>query len=1068
MTQGARQRNLFAAEDFTVAFDSFRQSNFKAYDYDTIRNAMVDYIRTNYPENFNDWIKSSEFVALIELIAFLGHNLAFRADLSIRENFLSTAERRDSVLKIADFLGYNPIRSVPASGYLKITSVSTNQPIFDSRGKSLKNRTISFADNNLNTYQDFIIVMNEIFSPSTKFGNPFNSANIDGIQTEIYKLNNVISNNLVYSFRGTINGLTQTFEIHNIEMNDENKIIEPIPNPASSFKLLYRNDRQGIASKNTGFFFAFKQGVLTSTTYNVDDAVPNLVLDLPGTNINNNDIWVQNIDNFGFPIANWEKIDRVFGFSQTFNNLPSEQRKLYSAKTTANDSVSIMFGDGIFSEIPRNSLRVWYRTGLNQSYTLNPDDVGTVRLSLSYIGGDNNIYTATFNARLQEAVNNASARETLTSIKENAGRVFATQDRMITANDYSTYPVRASSNIRKIKSINRTHSGHSRYIDINDPTAQYQTVDMFVDDGYIYNDTLLDKSVINLKQNISPRYIYDLYVSNIVNDNEILNFYYNKYQPIEKGSVNYEWQQVSFGPKSSNGYLTFVEANITKIGRVGRSSTIPFLRNFLPNSIVEFEDSEQNTVWARVISIYEDGLGLDDPSGFPTGLDSKGRGAIILNKKIPDGVTIKRIFQPYKKQFDLIERNEIIEQIQLKNSFGLRYDANERKWKIIIAENLSNYSANSKNDFSLENAGDISGLNRDKSWLVRFDYSNDKWNVIARKFRIVFASLEKMRFYNKNDSYKIDTKTNKPMRDRIRILDINRKPNSLEELGENYDFYLSNYFIESDGYTDDKKIIISIGDVDNDEYPDNPLIYQELVGNNVIPLGRFTEEGYNYIAYDENSNIKYNGRDRLKFQWTRVAENDKRIDPSVSNIIDTFVLTQNYDTVYRNWLAKIRNPINEPLPPTTDELSREFGNISNKKSISDTVIYRPVKYKLLFGELAEKSLQAKFRIVKATGTSLNDGEIKSQVAEKIREFFSIDNWNFGETFYFTELAAYVHSKLSGIIGSIVIVPIEEESVFGNLFQVTPMSDELFIPDVTINEIEIVNSFTESNLRLRRA
>ena len=99
MSQIARQRNLFAAEDFTVIYDSFKQANFQSYDYDTIRTAMVDYIKNRYPENFNDWIKSSEFVALVELMSFLGHNLAFRADLAVRENFLSTAERRESVLQ---------------------------------------------------------------------------------------------------------------------------------------------------------------------------------------------------------------------------------------------------------------------------------------------------------------------------------------------------------------------------------------------------------------------------------------------------------------------------------------------------------------------------------------------------------------------------------------------------------------------------------------------------------------------------------------------------------------------------------------------------------------------------------------------------------------------------------------------------------------------------------------------------------------------------------------------------------------------------------------------------------
>jgi len=108
MSQSIRQRNLFAAEDYRLVYDSFKQANFQAYDYDTIRGALVDYIQQQYPENFNDWIQSSEFVALIETLSFLAHSLAFRIDQAGRENFLSTAERRSSVLRIADFLGYTP------------------------------------------------------------------------------------------------------------------------------------------------------------------------------------------------------------------------------------------------------------------------------------------------------------------------------------------------------------------------------------------------------------------------------------------------------------------------------------------------------------------------------------------------------------------------------------------------------------------------------------------------------------------------------------------------------------------------------------------------------------------------------------------------------------------------------------------------------------------------------------------------------------------------------------------------------------------------------------------------
>ena len=74
MTQNARQQTLFLAEDFDVIYESYTQANFQAYDYDTIRENMVEYIRLTYPDNFNDWVESSEFVALLDLIAQFGHS----------------------------------------------------------------------------------------------------------------------------------------------------------------------------------------------------------------------------------------------------------------------------------------------------------------------------------------------------------------------------------------------------------------------------------------------------------------------------------------------------------------------------------------------------------------------------------------------------------------------------------------------------------------------------------------------------------------------------------------------------------------------------------------------------------------------------------------------------------------------------------------------------------------------------------------------------------------------------------------------------------------------------------
>ena len=216
-----RQNNLFAAEDWKVAYKAYSQVNYQAYDFDTMRGAMVDYVKTNFPENFNDYIESSEFIAIIELLAYLSQSLAFRMDINSRENFLETAERRDSVFKLARMLGYNPKRNIPASGLMKVTSIRTSEPLLDSQGNNLSNKTVYWDDaNSADTYEQFISIMNSAMSTTNRFTSPLKAGTIGGVPTELYQINTPINSPLTYNFDLTINGAQRVFNVANPDFND--------------------------------------------------------------------------------------------------------------------------------------------------------------------------------------------------------------------------------------------------------------------------------------------------------------------------------------------------------------------------------------------------------------------------------------------------------------------------------------------------------------------------------------------------------------------------------------------------------------------------------------------------------------------------------------------------------------------------------------------------------------------------------------------------------------------------------------------------------------------------------
>ena len=485
-----RQDVLFAAEDYQVAYEAFTQANLKAYDFDTLKSAMVEYIKLNYPEDFNDWINSSEFVSIIDLVAYMGHSLAFRLDLSSRENFLETATQQDSVLRLAKQLGYAFKRHQNAVGLLKIKSIKTTEPLTDANGTSLKGKTIYWNDTtNTSAYDQFISVLNSVFRSTNQYGTPYKNGTIGGINTYGYKLNNVTNKDVVHGFSTRLSGIATSFEVCNVAFLDDEYFYEPDPNPYANFQMLYRNDGKGNASSDTGFFFLFKQGSLAFKDILVEEAIENRVLDINVDNINESDVWIQTINSDGSILTNWSKVPNLTGNNVIYNSLNQDIRDIFSVIPRADDQLSIKFADGRFGNAPKGIIRTWYRTSNAESYIIQPDDIKDVSVSMEYVSGNNNqTYEVTFTANLEYTVNNASKQESITDIKENAPKVYNSQDRMVTAEDYSVYPLTLSSDVKKIKAVNRMHSGHTRYVDINDPTGTYKDLTIFGDDGYIYRE----------------------------------------------------------------------------------------------------------------------------------------------------------------------------------------------------------------------------------------------------------------------------------------------------------------------------------------------------------------------------------------------------------------------------------------------------------------------------------------------------------------------------------------------------------------------------------------------------
>ena len=206
MATTERQNRLLVAEDWTKIYQAFQQADFKSYDFETLRRTMVAYLKENYPDDFNDFVESSEYVALIDLIAYVAQSLSFRIDLNARENFLETAERRNSVLRLARLISYNAKRNRPATGLLKVDSISTTQDVLDSSGTNLANATIIWNDSVNSSYREQVIsILNAANQTGQLFGSPRESDTIGGIATEVYTISSNQTDVPIYKFRKSSN-----------------------------------------------------------------------------------------------------------------------------------------------------------------------------------------------------------------------------------------------------------------------------------------------------------------------------------------------------------------------------------------------------------------------------------------------------------------------------------------------------------------------------------------------------------------------------------------------------------------------------------------------------------------------------------------------------------------------------------------------------------------------------------------------------------------------------------------------------------------------------------------------
>jgi hypothetical protein len=84
-------------------------------DFDNIKQGLIDFVKTYYPNTYNDFNESSPGMMFLELIAYVGDTLNYYVDSQLKESLILQATERKNILAIAAAMGYKPKVSVPST-----------------------------------------------------------------------------------------------------------------------------------------------------------------------------------------------------------------------------------------------------------------------------------------------------------------------------------------------------------------------------------------------------------------------------------------------------------------------------------------------------------------------------------------------------------------------------------------------------------------------------------------------------------------------------------------------------------------------------------------------------------------------------------------------------------------------------------------------------------------------------------------------------------------------------------------------------------------------------------------
>jgi hypothetical protein len=429
-------------------------------DFNQLRKNLIDFSKQYFPNTYNDFNESSPGMLFMEIAAYVGDVLSYYADNNLKESFLEQASERANIYDLAKSLGYRPKNVVPAyvtlDVYQLVPAIGTGinvQPDFNyalsiKPGMQIKQtagsavfRTLDSVDFGYSSSIDSTEITIYETDDATKLPTYYLlKKQTKAVSGEIKKQSFTFSNAIAYD--KIVLPDSNIIEIISVTESDgdnwyevpflaQDTIFESVPNLLENDPDLYQ-----YRSSAPSLLKLRKTAKRFITRLRSDNK-----LELQfgsGISDNNDEEIIPNPSNVGNGLSGVRRLVDVdidpsnFLYTRTYGQAP--------ANTTL--SVTYTVGNGISDNVAINTLT-------NVDFVEYDEDINST----------NNISILNF-VKTTVAVNNAvpaagaKTADTLQDIKNNALGNFATQNRLVTRDDYI---IRAYSMPQKFGSVAKAY-----------------------------------------------------------------------------------------------------------------------------------------------------------------------------------------------------------------------------------------------------------------------------------------------------------------------------------------------------------------------------------------------------------------------------------------------------------------------------------------------------------------------------------------------------------------------------------------------------------------------------------